>query len=185
VAEVRAQSKPDAALARTEPAKAEHKPDTRPEPKPEQVKPEHKTASRPEPRPEAKNEPKGELKVVEKPKTSRPDDKPVHPLAADDSARALAILEGKAASDKAALEKSHEAAGEKVVLQVAALGSSEKAAELQARLREAGIHSYTQKISRPGGDLIRVKVGPFSRDEADKVRARLGKLGLTGTPGPA
>jgi DedD protein len=182
VAEVRAQSKPDTVLAKADPAKAEHiKPESRPEPKPEQAKPEHKTASRPELKPETKNE----LKVVEKPKASRPEDKPAHPLAADDSARALAILEGKAASDKAALEKAHEAASDKVVLQVAALGSSEKAAELQARLREAGIHSYTQKISRPGGDLIRVKVGPFSRDEADKVRARLGKLGLTGTPGPA
>jgi DedD protein len=72
-----------------------------------------------------------------------------------------------------------------VVLQVAALGSAEKVAELQARLREAGIHSFTQKLSRPNGELIRVKVGPFTREEAEKVRARLGKLGLAGTVGPA
>jgi DedD protein len=184
VAEVRAQSKPDTAIApaRPEPARAEH---VKIEPKQEPAKPEHKTAPKQESRPEPKSEPR----LADKPKLSRTEEKPVHAQPADDSARALAILEGKAAekaaSDKAAAEKAHEAAGEKVVLQVAALGSAEKAAELQARLREAGIHSYTQKVSRPGGDLIRVKVGPFSRDEADKVRARLGKLGLSGTAGPA
>jgi DedD protein len=184
VAEVHAQSRPEAASppAKPEPAKAEH---AKPEPKPEQPKPEHKAAPKSEAKPESKPEPK----LAEKPKAPKAEDKPVHPLATDDSARALAILEGKAAekaaSDKAAADKAHEAAGDKVVLQVAALGSADKAAELQARLREAGIHSFTQKVSRPGGDLIRVKVGPFSRDEADKVRARLGKLGLSGTPGPA
>jgi DedD protein len=91
----------------------------------------------------------------------------------------MAILEGKQA------DKAREAAGEKVVLQVVALGSAEKVAELQARLREAGIHSFTEKVSRPSGDLIRVKVGPYSREEAEKVRAKLGKLGLSGTLGPA
>jgi DedD protein len=183
VAEVRAQDKPAVPEApkadhRTELAKAEHKAEPA---KPELPKPEHKAA----PKPEAKAEPK----LADKPKAPKTEDKPVHPLATDDSARALAILEDKAAlkaaSDKAASAKAPDAAGDKVVLQVAALGSAEKAAELQARLREAGIASYTQKLSRPSGDLIRVKVGPFSRDEADKVRARLGKLGLSGTPGPA
>jgi DedD protein len=197
VAEVRAQTRPETAIpvVKPEPTKVvEH---TRPEPKQEQPKPEHKAA----PKPETKPESKPESKLADKPKAPKADDKPkapkaaddkpAHPLATDDSARALAILEGKAAekaaSDKAAADKAHEAAGagDKVVLQVAALGSADKAAELQARLRDAGIHSFTQKLSRPGGDLIRVKVGPLSRDEADKVRARLGKLGLSGTPGPA
>jgi DedD protein len=179
VAEVRAPGKPEQAraepAARQEPAKVEH---TRPEPKPEQPKleqpkPEHKTP----PKAELKPEPKPEPKPVEKPKAPKLDDKPAH--AADDSARAMAILEGKQA------DKAREAAGEKVVLQVVALGSAEKVAELQARLREAGIHSFTEKVSRPSGDLIRVKVGPYSREEAEKVRAKLGKLGLSGTLGPA
>jgi DedD protein len=60
------------------------------------------------------------------------------------------------------------------MLQVAAMSSQEKAAELQARLRGAGISSHTEKF----GELIRVKVGPLSKDEADRVRAKLGKLGL-------
>ena len=55
------------------------------------------------------------------------------------------------------------------------MSSAEKAAEVQARLREAGISSYTEKSA---SGLIRVKVGPFDKDEADKVRAKLAKLGL-------
>jgi DedD protein len=104
-------------------------------------------------------------------------DKPVR--LQDDNARAMAILEGKEAA------RPHEAAGQKYVLQVAALGSQEKAAELQARLRQAGIPSFTQKLQRPQGELIRVKVGPFSKEEAEKVRAQLGKLGLSGAMSPA
>jgi DedD protein len=185
VAEVRTQSRPEPAraesAARPEPAKPEHvKPETRPEPKQEpklEPRPEHKAPPKAEPKPDLKPEPK---LAAEKPKAPKAEDKPSHPLAADESARALAILEGKQA------EKAREAAAaEKVVLQVAALGSAEKAAELQAKLREAGIHSFTQKVSRPGGDLIRVKVGPYSREEAEKVRARLGKLGLSGAINPA
>lgn len=121
----------------------------------EAAKPEHK------PKPE-------QPKPVPPPKK---EDKPAH---AEDAARAMAILEGKDAA------KAHEA-GDKVVLQVAALGTPEKVAELQARLREAGIHSFTEKYQ----NLIRVKVGPYSRDEAEKVRAQLSKLGLSGKLLPA
>lgn len=161
VAEVRPPAKPEPAkLAQAEHAKVEA-------PKPEQHKPDAKP-----------KEPKPEPKPAEKPKAdkAKPEDKP---RAKDDSARALAILEGKPA------EKAHDAAGGKVVLQVAALGSQEKAAELQAKLRDAGIHSFTQKLNRPNGELIRVKVGPYSKEEAEKVRAQLSKLGLSGTVVPA
>jgi len=99
---------------------------------------------------------------------------------AQSDARALAILEGKAAEkdkekDRAAdKEKAADAGGAKVTLQVAAMSSQEKAAEVQARLRGAGISSHTEKF----GDLIRVKVGPLGKDEAANVRAKLSKLGL-------
>jgi cell division septation protein DedD len=62
------------------------------------------------------------------------------------------------------------------VLQVAAVPSQEKAAELQAKLRTAGISSYTQK----NGELIKIKIGPIVKDEADKIRAKLGRIGLSG-----
>ncbi|MGZ5183396.1 MAG: SPOR domain-containing protein, partial [Ramlibacter sp.] len=136
------------------PAAIEHKP----EPVHADVaKPDHKDKPKPEPKPEpAKDHP------------ARKDEKPVH---AEDAARAMAILEGKDAA------RAHDSA-DKVVLQVAALGSQEKVAELQARLRGAGIRSFTEKYH----DLIRVKVGPYSHDEAEKVRGQLSKLGLSGRP---
>ncbi len=136
-------------------------------PKPPVV--EHKTelAHLDAPKPEHKDKPKPEQP---KPVPPKKEEKPAH---AEDAARAMAILEGKEA-------KPHEA-GDKVVLQVAALGTPEKVAELQAKLRDAGIHSFTEKYQ----NLIRVKVGPYSREEAEKVRAQLSKLGLSGKLLPA
>jgi len=95
----------------------------------------------------------------------------------DDAARAKALLEGKS-DPKAETDKKPA----KFVIQVAALATKEKVAELQSRLQEAGIKSYTQKIATESGDRIRIRVGPFtSREEADKMRARIVKLGLNGT----
>ena len=72
------------------------------------------------------------------------------------------------------------------MVQVAALATQDKVDELQAKLRDAGISSYTQKVASPGGQRIRVRVGPFgSRDEAEKTRAKLQKLGLGGSLVPA
>ncbi|WP_296948254.1 SPOR domain-containing protein [uncultured Massilia sp.] len=111
---------------------------------------------------------------------ARAEDKPAKPA---DGARALAILEGKGA-DKPAAKDDKAGAGQKFVLQVAAMSSQEKAAEVQAKLRDAGISSYTQKTSTASGELIRVRIGPLSRDEAEKVRAKLGRLGLSGAMTP-
>jgi len=167
------------------PKPAEPKVEHKPEPKPE-AKPEHKDT----PKPEHKDVPKAEHKdtkadtrLAEKEKEKdraertekvkpKPEDKPVKPH--DDAARAMAILEGKPA----------ESASQRFVLQVAAMSSAEKAAEVQAKLREAGISSYTQKTTTPSGELIRVRVGPLSREEAEKVRAKLGRLGLSGAMTP-
>lgn len=102
---------------------------------------------------------------------------------ADETARALAILEGKSPAKDAAKKAGDAANGDKssssYVVQVAALASQEKVDELQGRLKSAGIKSYTQKVATASGEKIRVKVGPFeSREEADKVHAKLAKLGL-------
>jgi DedD protein len=145
--------------------KPEHKVAPKPEPRLE-PKVEHK----PEPKPEHKAEHKDATRLAEKPVKPKTEDKPAKP---HDDVRAMAILEGKAA-DKAEKEKPTESGSQKVTLQVAAMSSQEKATELQARLRGAGISSHTEKF----GELIRVKVGPLSKDEADRVRAKLGKLGL-------
>ena len=96
--------------------------------------------------------------------------------APDDSQRAVALLEGKTVDKKAP-----DTGNQKFVVQVAALGSQEKVDELQEKLNAAGIRAHTHKVSTPSGDRIQVRVGPFSREEADKMRARLDKVGLGGS----
>lgn len=149
---------------RTMPARDEVKAPLKPAPRSEpraELKPPVKAETRPLAvvKPEAK--PEAKLEPEPKPAAARA---PV-----SDSERAAAILEGKPAA----------AARQKVIVQVAALASQEKASELQAKLRDAGIMSFTQKGSSPSGPVIRVRVGPYSKEEGDKVRARLVKLGLS------
>lgn len=129
------------------------------------VKPESRSESKPEIKPEIKQEAK----------TSNKADKAE--VNAAETARALAILEGRPAPKASAVEK-----GGKFSLQVAALATQEKVDELRARLSAEGIQSYTQKVATTTGDKIRVRVGPFaSKEEAEKTRAKLVKLGLNGT----
>jgi DedD protein len=153
------------------------------------LKPEHKAEHKPEPKPEHKEPAKPEHKLADKSdKTDKAEkaDKPAKPKTDDkpakshDDVRAMAILEGKAADKAEKAEKPAEASSQRFVLQVAALSSQEKAAELQAKLRGAGISSHTEKA----GELIKVKIGPLSREEAEKVRAKLGRIGLSGFQTP-
>ncbi len=159
-------------------AVAEPKVEAKAEPKPPLPKAVPKTEAKPEVKAEQKPEPKvvkaepkpAEAKAVEKPaKVAVKEDKPA--AKPEDAARALDILEGKPAP----------AGGDKFVVQVAALGTAEKVAELQGKLKDAGIRSFTHKVSTAGGERIQVKVGPFSREEADRMRARLDKVGMAGS----
>lgn len=159
-------------------AKAEPKPESKPEPKPEhkpEPKAERKEAAKPEHK--AEKTEKADGRQADKPAKPKSDDKPAKP---HDDVRALAILEGKAA-EKAEKDRQADAGSQKFVLQVAAMSSQDKAAEVQARLRGAGINSYTQKT----GELIKVKIGPLNKEDAEKMRAKLGHLGLSGFMTPA
>lgn len=121
-------------------------------------------ASRPEPSPAS-------APAVPAPKSLAP--------RSDDGARALALLQGRPDPGKTQ-------PGEKFVIQVAALVSQQKVNELQAELKRAGIDSFTQKVATQSGSATRIRVGPFpSREEAEKVRGRIVKLGLNGTLVPA
>jgi DedD protein len=105
---------------------------------------------------------------------------------AGDAARARAILDGQGSEKTAATDAAPAKPPGKFLVQVAALATQEKVDELQGRLKEAGIKSYTQKVPTPGGERIRIRVGPFgSKEEAEKVRAKLTKLGLGGSLVPA
>jgi DedD protein len=149
------------------------------EPKPEPKALPPKVESKPEPKPAAKAEPKpAEPKPAVKPPVKAEEKVAAKPVQSpEDAARAMAILEGKAA------DKAHapDAAGQKFVVQVAALATQEKVNELQDKLREAGIKSFTHKVPTASGERIQVRVGPFSREDADKMRARLDKVGLSGS----
>jgi DedD protein len=135
---------------------------------PKTAKPE---SERTEAKPEAKSEPLPELRAVPK-KAEKP----------SEEERAKALLEGKTDKSKVA----NDAKGGKFSVQVAALASQDKVNELQNKLKGAGIKSYTSKVATQSGERIRIRVGPFSsKEEADKMRSRLVKIGLGGTLVPA
>jgi DedD protein len=143
-----------------------------PSAEPEHVKPEPKPAPKAEARlADAKPVEKTPPKPAAKPE-DKPEHKPEHKPAAhaNDDSRALAILEDKEAAKQVATTQ-------RFVVQAAALGTQEKVTELQNRLKSAGIQTFTQKQ----GALIRVRVGPVNKDDAEKLRARLQGLGLSPT----
>ncbi|MEH6435726.1 SPOR domain-containing protein [Massilia sp. DD77] len=164
---------PDAPPPKAAPAAAEPPPVRTVETvKPDPVKPE---PSKVEPKqeaakPEPARKPEPEKRELDKKPAKPAEPKVAEKPRADDSARAMAILE-----DKPAVKA--EGPAPRYVVQAAALGSQEKAAELQSRLRAAGVSSFTQK----SGDLVRVRVGPFSKEEAEKIRAKLSGMGLSPT----
>ena len=142
---------------------------TKPEPKAEPVP----VVKKPEADPKAEALAKAEADAKAKAKAK---------AKAEAEAEAKARLEAKAEAKKAAEKaKAPEAASQKFVVQVAALGSQEKVDELQEKLSAAGIRAHTHKVNTPAGERIQVRVGPFSREEADRMRAKLDKVGLGGS----
>lgn len=96
--------------------------------------------------------------------------------------RAISILEGKSAAKPDAAKAASDNKAAKYSIQVAALSSQDKVNELRAKLKAAGIASQTQKVPTASGERIRVRVGPFaSKEEAEKMRTRLVKMGLNGS----
>ena len=91
----------------------------------------------------------------------------------------------KTAESKAPAEEDKSPPKEKArkyLVQVAAVNSKSKADDLKSRLKESGIKAYSEKISTKDGDRFRVRVGPFAtREEAEKMQARVKKIGLTGS----
>jgi DedD protein len=121
---------------------------------------------------------KAEVKHPEpKPEPKKPEPKPEAKPAHADDARAMAILEGKA---------TEAAPSTKYVIKVGAFATKDKVEELQRKLGDAGIKSYAQIVTTANGELTSVRVGPFpNKEEAEKVKAKLVKLGLNGSLTPA
>jgi len=93
--------------------------------------------------------------------------------------RARAVLEGKGgdtAPDLPAVAK-----GGKFVVQAAAPASEAAARDLVERLKKSGLSSYIEGTETKDGTRHRVRLGPYaSRDDAEKVRARLKTIGIVG-----
>jgi DedD protein len=147
-------------------------------------KPVEKLAEKPAAAAKAEKADKAEkAEKAEKAATAAAEPKHTPPPAAaakpNDEQRALAILQGKSLpADKSGAYVPNG----KFVIQVAALATQEKIDELRAKLTGAGLKSYTQKVATKDGDRTRIRVGPFdSREEADKARAKIVKLGLNAT----
>ena len=133
------------------PAKVEAKVEAKPE------KPEHK--------PEAKA-------------PAQPDHKPAPRT--DDSARARALLEGRA---PAPVTPSAPALGNaeenRFIVQVGAFADADKAREARSKVERAGLKTYMQVVDTKDGKRTRVRVGPFTtRADADKAAARIKGLDL-------
>ena len=66
-----------------------------------------------------------------------------------------------------------------MVIQVGAFSDPAKVREVRSKLERAGVTTYTQVVERDGKSTTRIRVGPYeSREEADKVAARIRKLDL-------
>ncbi len=90
----------------------------------------------------------------------------------DDSARALALLDGKAAASVTTTDV-------RLVVQVGAFADVAKAREARIKLEKAGLKTYTQVADTKDGKRTRVRVGPFAnRAEAEKAAAKIKSLGL-------
>ena len=146
-----------------EPRKAEPKPDAAP---PEDV-PEPIVAPKPEPKP------------VAKPEAAKPEVKPDSKSA--EALRAEKILAG---GDAAKAEAPKPDSSGQWVLQLGAYAESGNVKVLQGKIKELGYPSYTEKVSTPQGERIRVRAGPFSsKAAAEKAQARLKQIGAGGPPG--
>lgn len=119
---------------------------------------------------------------------SKPAEKSTAPSSTKDAdaARALALLQGHAPNHATATAASSEKNDSQFSVQVAALASQAKISEVRAKLKHAGISSYTEAISTEGGPRTRIRIGPFpSREAAEKVRSHVLKLGMSGVIVPS
>ncbi|MBX9848668.1 MAG: SPOR domain-containing protein [Rhodocyclaceae bacterium] len=153
----------------------------KPELKPLEVPAETKAEvqSKPEPKPEQAAKPveKPAEKPAEKPTVVKPEAKPEvkqEAKTAAEAQRAEKILNGADA---------HKADGQ-WVLQLGAYQEMGNVKVLQAKIKELGYPSYTEKVTTPQGDRIRVRAGPFSsKAAAEKAQAGLKRIGAGGPPG--
>ncbi|CAM3709128.1 SPOR domain-containing protein [Bordetella tumulicola] len=97
----------------------------------------------------------------------------------DDGARALALLEGRAAPEAPARAAPKPATKGNFVLQIASYGAQADAQSRRTKLHQAGVtNAFVEEASVGGKQQYRLRVGPFpSREAAQAAQARLRTLG--------
>jgi DedD protein len=96
----------------------------------------------------------------------------------DKADKAQALLDGKTEKDAA----TNKPKTPKLIIQVGAFAEKDKVREVRSKLEKAGYKTYTQVIERDGKSTTRIRVGPYeTREDADKVAARIRKLDLPAT----
>ena len=129
--------------------------------------------SRPEVLPEPAVEPKPDLKPEAKPDAQ-----------SAEALRAEKILAGGDAPRTEATKPESKSDSGQWILQLGAYAEQGNVKVLQAKIKELGYPSYTEKVSTPQGERIRVRAGPFSsKAAAEKAQARLKQIGAGGPPG--
>lgn len=108
---------------------------------------------------------------VAAPKPLEPAHKDKRLSAAEDSARARALLEGKNPDGTAAPGR--------FVVQVGAFADPASARTVRLKVEKLGLKTYTQRASTSAGERIRVRIGPFeTRDDAERALAKAKGAGL-------
>jgi DedD protein len=98
--------------------------------------------------------------------------------AADEGAKARALLEGQAATAVAAT-KSVPSAGGRFVVQVGAFAEATSVREVRNKVEKLGFKTYTQVVNIDGARRIRVRAGPYpTREEADRAAGQIKSAGL-------
>ena len=106
------------------------------------------------------------------------DDRKAPATGTSEEQRARAVLEGKG---DAAVDLPAAAKGGRFVVQAAAPASEAAARDLVERLKKSGLSSYIEGTETKEGTRHRVRLGPYaSREDADKMRARLKTIGIVG-----
>jgi DedD protein len=86
---------------------------------------------------------------------------------------------------KPAEKKDSKADSKQYVVQIAALADADKAETLKKELAAKGQSAYTEVVKSGGGEVTRVRVGPYtSRERADEARAALKSMGFDGSVVP-
>lgn len=136
-----------------------------------------KTAEKPLPKPADKPADKPAEKASDKPAAKSPEKPADKPLAKsdDDSRRAAAILSGKPAEAPAAAGN-----GQYVVL-IGAFANPANVKQLQTKLGEIGLKTFTEPLDSPQGKKTRLRAGPFAnRDAAEKALEKMKRIGVSG-----